>query len=85
MTATTIQGLFAKPVDRPIDGVIKADDERMQNYAMGKVWARSFVGVIGFGVPPFANATLDVTMVCERCACASGRACKFKILSVVAC
>jgi hypothetical protein len=28
MTATTIQGLFAKPVDRPIDGVIKADDER---------------------------------------------------------
>jgi hypothetical protein len=28
MTATTIQGLFAKPVDRPIEGVIKADDER---------------------------------------------------------
>ncbi|MGB5134301.1 MAG: BREX system P-loop protein BrxC [Prochlorococcaceae cyanobacterium] len=28
MTAETIQGLFAKPVDRPIDGVIKADDER---------------------------------------------------------
>jgi hypothetical protein len=28
MTASTIQGLFAKPVDRPIDGVIKADDER---------------------------------------------------------
>ena len=28
MTANTIQGLFAKPVDRPIDGVIKADDER---------------------------------------------------------
>jgi hypothetical protein len=28
MTVTTIQGLFAKPVDRPIDGVIKADDER---------------------------------------------------------
>ena len=28
MTATTIQELFAKPVDRPIDGVIKADDER---------------------------------------------------------
>ena len=28
MTATTIQGLFSKPVDRPIDGVIKADDER---------------------------------------------------------
>jgi hypothetical protein len=28
MTATTIQGLFAKRVDRPIDGVIKADDER---------------------------------------------------------
>ena len=28
MIATTIQGLFAKPVDRPIDGVIKADDER---------------------------------------------------------
>lgn len=64
---------------------IKADDERMQNYAMGKVWARSFVGVIGFGVPPYANATLDVTMVCERCDCARGRACKFKILSIVAC
>jgi hypothetical protein len=28
MTATTIQELFFKPVDRPIDGVIKADDER---------------------------------------------------------
>jgi hypothetical protein len=28
MTAATIQELFAKPVDRPIDGVIKADDER---------------------------------------------------------
>jgi len=28
MTATTIQGLFAKPVDRPIEGVIKADDVR---------------------------------------------------------
>lgn len=28
MTAYTIQELFAKPVDRPIDGVIKADDER---------------------------------------------------------
>lgn len=28
MTATTIKELFAKPVDRPIDGVIKADDER---------------------------------------------------------
>jgi len=28
MTATNIQGLFAKPVDRPIDGVIKAADER---------------------------------------------------------
>ena len=28
MTSTNIQGLFAKPVDRPIDGVIKAADER---------------------------------------------------------
>ncbi|MCP9925941.1 BREX system P-loop protein BrxC [Synechococcus lacustris C3-12m-Tous] len=28
MTATTIQELFSKRVDRPIDGVIKADDER---------------------------------------------------------
>ena len=28
MTATTIKELFFKPVDRPIDGVIKADDER---------------------------------------------------------
>ena len=28
MTAQTIRELFAKPVDRPIDGVIKADDER---------------------------------------------------------
>ncbi len=28
MTATTIQELFDKPVDRPIDGVIKADDIR---------------------------------------------------------
>ncbi|MFN9951508.1 MAG: BREX system P-loop protein BrxC, partial [bacterium] len=28
MTATTIRELFAKPVDRPIEGVIKADDER---------------------------------------------------------
>ncbi len=28
MTATTIQELFEKPVDRPIDGVIKADDIR---------------------------------------------------------
>jgi hypothetical protein len=28
MTATTIQELFAMPVDRPIEGVIKADDER---------------------------------------------------------
>ena len=28
MTATTIQELFAKAVDRPIEGVIKADDER---------------------------------------------------------
>lgn len=28
MTATTIRELFLKPVDRPIDGVIKADDER---------------------------------------------------------
>jgi len=28
MTFKTIRELFAKPVDRPIDGVIKADDER---------------------------------------------------------
>ena len=28
MTATTIRELFAKKVDRPIDGVIKADDDR---------------------------------------------------------
>ena len=28
MTATTIQELFDKPVERPIDGVIKADDIR---------------------------------------------------------
>ena len=28
MTAQTIRELFAKPVDRPIEGVIKADDER---------------------------------------------------------
>ena len=28
MTFFTIQELFKKPVDRPIDGVIKADDER---------------------------------------------------------
>ena len=28
MTATTIQELFDKPVDRPIDGVIKADGIR---------------------------------------------------------
>ncbi|MCP9891414.1 BREX system P-loop protein BrxC [Cyanobium sp. Aljojuca 7D2] len=28
MTSSTIKELFAKPVDRPIDGVIKADDER---------------------------------------------------------
>jgi hypothetical protein len=28
MTFNTIKELFAKPVDRPIDGVIKADDER---------------------------------------------------------
>jgi len=28
MTFNTIQELFAKPVDRPIDGVIKADDDR---------------------------------------------------------
>ena len=28
MTSATIRELFAKPVDRPIDGVIKADDER---------------------------------------------------------
>jgi len=28
MTVTTIQELFSKPVDRPIDGVIKAADER---------------------------------------------------------
>jgi hypothetical protein len=28
MTTTTIRELFSKPVDRPIDGVIKADDER---------------------------------------------------------
>ena len=28
MTYKTIRELFAKPVDRPIDGVIKADDER---------------------------------------------------------
>ncbi len=27
MTAASIQELFEKPVDRPIDGVIKADDE----------------------------------------------------------
>ena len=28
MTTTTIKELFEKPIDRPIDGVIKADDER---------------------------------------------------------
>jgi hypothetical protein len=36
MTATTIQGLFAKPVDRPIDGVIKADDERHLEVELGE-------------------------------------------------
>ena len=28
MTFSNIQELFKKPIDRPIDGVIKADDER---------------------------------------------------------
>jgi hypothetical protein len=73
---------------------IKADDERMQNYAMGKLWAPSFSGVVGFGIPPYAQATLSVTLVCERCNCTQtagggsapgGRGCKFKVLSVVAC
>lgn len=72
---------------------IKADDERMQNYAMARrIWAASFNGVIGFGIPPYASATLVVSLVCERCNCSQaardangGRACKFKILSVVAC
>mmetsp|Transcript_12163 Transcript_12163/g.38423 ORF Transcript_12163/g.38423 Transcript_12163/m.38423 type:complete len:116 (+) Transcript_12163:3-350(+) len=71
---------------------IKADDERMQNYAMARrVWAASFAGVVGFGIPPYATATLFVSLVCERCNCShapggeGGRACKFKVLSVVAC
>jgi hypothetical protein len=67
---------------------IKADDERMQNYVMSsRLWERSFTGVTGFGIPPHASATLSVSLACDRCNCTAGlgKACKFKILSVVAC
>lgn len=62
-----------------------------QNYAMGTGWSPYFQGVIGFGLPPFAEATLNVRLVCERregCPCSAGEpgpGCKFKILALVAC
>lgn len=71
---------------------IKADDERMQNFAMDRTWTPAFSGVIGFGIPPYSRATLSITLPCERCNCTApagpgsvGRGCKFKVLAVVAC
>lgn len=67
---------------------IDAHDERMQNYAMSKTWASSFSGVVGYGVPPFSEATLEITLVRDRgspCHADEVGHCKFKVISVVAC
>jgi hypothetical protein len=38
---------------------------------------RDVPGILGFGVPPYASATLVVELLCD--------ACKFKVVSLVAC
>ena len=42
---------------------IQADDERMQNFAASCKWPEEFAGIVGFGAPPFSNATLHVTLL----------------------
>lgn len=42
-------------------------DERIQDYAHNSAkFPRHFAGIVGFGLPPRANATLRATAVCRR-------------------
>ena len=41
------------------------------------MWTDRVPGIMGFGIPPYASATLVVELLCNEC--------KFKIISVVAC
>jgi len=69
MTFNTIKELFAKPVDRPIDGVIKADDERhlqveLDEYVVTREVSKGLgsldLGVLWFGqVAPAEDALAD--------------------------
>ena len=59
---------------------IQAGDTRMQNYAFNPEIARAYDGILGFGVPPFAQAVLRVKLLCKR-----APTCKFKILYVASC
>lgn len=43
----------------------------------GYAWSDRAPGIMGFGVPPFASATLSVELLCDRC--------KFKIVALTAC
>ena len=59
------------------------NDERLQNYGRNPVkFPRQFSGIVGFGIPPYATAEMEVTApICV------GRAqrCRFKIIAVTAC
>jgi hypothetical protein len=80
---------------------IKADDERMQNFAASCKWEVEFQGIVGFAVPPHSNATLSVRLmegtpcseVCpgmrgrlhSQSACTTSTPRRFKILAVASC
>ena len=56
MTYSTIQELFKKPIDRPIDGVIKADDERhleieLSEYVVTREVSKGLQFLLRAGIP----------------------------------
>jgi hypothetical protein len=70
---------------------IQAGRTLMQNYAytnqdtngragVAGQWPKAYSGVLGFGLPPNSNATLQITLLCPR-----SSTCRFKIINVASC
>ena len=57
------------------------DDERMQNIAMEGRWPPAFKGILGFGLPPFSNASLVLRLRCPE----QEERCKFKVTALTSC
>ena len=60
---------------------LMVDDERMQNVAMETRWPPDFRGIMGFGLPPFSNASLVLRVRCPE----RETGCKFKVTAVTSC